>query len=90
MGAGAAATTSAPMRSPETRVRDAAHRDLAHVRMGSEHLFDLERRDVDAATDDPVVEPAADADVAVGIQRRLVAGREPAVRVEAALRSPPQ
>ena len=56
--------------------------DDCHVvngRMRREDVLDLDRRDVHPAADDPVVEPSAQANVAVGVDRRLVSGHEPAV-----------
>ena len=57
-----------------------ADRDrVADVGMGFEHLLDLGGADVLAAADDDVLEAADDLERAVGVERREVAGAEPAV-----------
>jgi hypothetical protein len=56
------------------RIGDRKHRDLAHVRMLSEHRFDLAWLDPVAVNLHLPVDPLDEVDVAVSQQSRAVAG----------------
>ena len=55
------------------------HRDLRHRLVQRQAAFDLDRRDVLAAGDDHVVDPAGDEQIAVLVEIAGVAGEVPAV-----------
>ena len=64
---------------PQRSSGEADDRDLRHGRMQRQAAFDLDRRDILAAGDDHVVDPAGDEQVAVGIDIAGVAGEVPAL-----------
>src|SRR5580698_6662916 len=53
--------------------------NLEHARMQRKAAFDLHRRNVLAAGDDHVVDPAGDEQVAIAIDEAGVAGKIPAI-----------
>ena len=72
-------------------VRQSDHRDFGHRRMQRQAGFDLDRRNILAAGDDHVVDPAGDEDIAVGVDEAGVAGEIPALaqRLGVGIRPPP-
>ena len=66
----------------EPRIGHRHERGVGDHRDAVERGLDLDDRDVLAAADDHVLAAAADADVALGVHAREVAGVEPAVGVD--------
>ena len=91
-GAASTSNDGRRRRRPQTR-RPSAGRDSRRRRRGGprvrfELVLDLRGRDVLAAPDDHVLEAADDREPAVAVERREVAGAEPAVGVEASALCP--
>ena len=59
-------------------MRQPGHGDFGHRGVQRQAAFDLHRRDVLAAGDDHVVDPAGDEQIAVGVDQSGVAGKIPA------------
>jgi hypothetical protein len=82
----AAASAAAPDRGGDDlalrRVRDADDVRLDNVGVLEQHLFDLERRDVDAPHLDHLLEAAPKAHPPVAVDRAEIAGEEPAALVK--------
>ena len=75
---------------PVFRIGNADRRRLEHRRMPQQRFVDLARRDVLAALDDQLLQPAGDEVEAVGVAIAEVAGREPAAGTQRAPRSLPR
>ena len=64
---------------PETLVRQTGNGDLGNRWVQRQHAFDFSRRDVLAAGNDHIVNPAGDEEIAVSVDKAGIPGEVPAL-----------
>ena len=63
-------------------VGNADHSDLGYVSMFEQHILDFRWKQILAAADDHLLNPARHPDIAAPIHRAEIAGVEPSIRID--------